>query len=179
MFFPRRRYSDPIVDHPARPAKYQHHDPDDSDFDDDDYRGQLVLSGPGNSIVTKIWDEGEDGTEARMCLTTKRLMESGKHWISYKLILGDKHKNDDQGGMFTYMGVVREFSDEGVDCNWDSSCTGREAYGGWWMQSSYGGGLSGNDEECKDLGFSVHDWMTDGQIISMELDMDAGTLRYW
>ena len=118
------------------------------------------LSGPNSSIATKI-DQDEDFAN---CMVVGHVMGAGtgKHTISMKLPEGSA---DD---MFIMCGVVRD----GAPCNgrhWK-----QESTVGWFMSCEcgdlYGNGKHGDD----DAG-----WIKAGQILTMQADTDAGTLKFW
>jgi hypothetical protein len=88
-------------------------------------------------------------------------MESGKHRMSLKLIKGEGT------GMGHFFGLVRD------GAAWDKDHGGRESIDAWYMSSN--SFLFGN-------GKSYSDWageINEGQIVSMEADLDKGTLRFW
>ena len=88
-------------------------------------------------------------------------MESGKHWISLKLTKGER------GCLFHYFGLVRD------GAAWDKNHSARESTDAWYMRNSshlYGNGKDGDDGAGGIKG---------GQIVSMEADLDKGTLRFW
>jgi hypothetical protein len=111
--------------------------------------GVFELSGPNNSIATKI-DQDRDYNN---CLVTGRVMEAGtgKHTISMKL--------DCKG---FYCGVVRD----GVPCN---ACHCRiESRLGWFINSVIGG-LCGNGKVFDDMAGKIEP----GQVLTMQVDTDA------
>ena len=88
-------------------------------------------------------------------------MESGQHRISIKLTKGSAER------LYHYFGVVRDGR------AWDAACPKSESTDAWYMQSH--GNLSGNGKHnSDDAGY-----IKEGQIISMEADLDKGTLRFW
>ena len=89
-------------------------------------------------------------------------MESGKHRISLKLIKGEGH------GMAHMFGLVRH------GAAWDLDHSGRSSTDAWYMWDS-DGSLCGNGKECGDSAGRINE----GQIVSMEADLDKGTLRFW
>ena len=119
------------------------------------------LSGQNNSIITKI-DQDED---FKNCMVVGRVMETGtgKHTISMKL---------DEGSA-GYMGeVLCGMVRDGAPCNgWHF---GEESTVGWFMDS-YNGSLFGNGKEDDDRAGHVGP----GQVLTMQVDMDAGTLNFW
>jgi hypothetical protein len=88
-------------------------------------------------------------------------MESGKHRMSLKLTQG---KEDDLAHFF---GLVRD------GAAWDEDHRPRDSTDAWYMQDS--GDLYGNGKEEDDKAGKLKD----GQIVSMEADLDKGTLRFW
>jgi hypothetical protein len=83
-------------------------------------------------------------------------MESGKHRMSLKLIKGEEHSLDH------FFGLVRD------GAAWD-----KENFDAWYMCDDgdlYGNGKGGDDGAGK---------INEGQIVSMEADLDKGTLRFW
>ena len=90
-------------------------------------------------------------------------MESGKHRISLKLMKGEGN-----GFVYHFFGLVRD----GVA--WDKDHADKESTNAWYMSSD--GDLWGNGKyNDDDAGFINGD----GQIVSMEVDLDKGTLRFW
>ena len=87
-------------------------------------------------------------------------MESGKHRISLKLMKGDA---EDLNHLF---GLVRD----GVA--WDKDHALRESTDAWYMSSN--GDLWGNGKQRDDEAGEIDE----GQIVSMEADLDKGTLRF-
>ena len=88
-------------------------------------------------------------------------MESGKHRMSLKLI------KDEGGGLDHFFGLVRD------GAAWDKDHSTRESTDAWYMDET--GGLSGNGKYGSDDAGRIND----GQIVSMEADLDKGTLRFW
>ena len=89
-------------------------------------------------------------------------MESGKHRMSLKLMEGKG--NDYLDHLF---GLVRD------GAAWDKEHHTRANTDAWYMESDgslFGNGKDGNDEAGR---------INDGQIVSMEADLDKGTLRFW
>jgi hypothetical protein len=117
------------------------------------------LSGKGSSIATKI-DQDDDYDN---CLWTNRVMESGKHRMSLKLMKGEG--NTALGHLF---GLVRD------GAAWNKAHYHKESTDAWYMWN-YGGGLYGNAKGCDDEAGDING----GQIVSMEADLDKGTLRFW
>ena len=96
------------------------------------------------------------------CLWANRVMESGKHRISLKLIKGE--------GNYLYQhlfGLVRD------GAAWDKCHADGESTDAWYMGSN--GKLYGNGKQNDDGAGSINE----GQIVSMEADLDKGTLRFW
>jgi hypothetical protein len=120
------------------------------------------LNGKGSSIATKI-DQTGDNIDSYLCTT--RVMESSKHWMSLKLMKGEGHGID----MNIYFGLVRD------GAAWDEFHGTEYSTDGWYM-SSYEGSLWGNGKEEADHVGSIY---AEGQIVSMEADLDKGTLRFW
>jgi hypothetical protein len=94
-------------------------------------------------------------------------MESGKHRMSLKLIKGEEN------GLFTgacmhFFGLVRD----GVACDKEGHHR-RASADAWYMCSN--GALYGNEKEHSDKAGDIKE----GQIVSMEADLDKGTLRIW
>jgi hypothetical protein len=82
--------------------------------------------------------------------------------MSLKLMKGE---TDDLGQFF---GLVRD------GAAWDKDHGTRESTGAWYMLS-YGGELYGNGKFGSDNAGRINE----GQIVSMEADLDKGTLRFW
>jgi hypothetical protein len=89
-------------------------------------------------------------------------MESGKHQISLKLI-----------GLYHFFGLVRD------GAAWDKEHGTRASTDAWYMDDY--GQLYGNgkyaDDDAGEIGIVSMD--DEGQIVSMEADLDKGTLRFW
>ena len=88
-------------------------------------------------------------------------MESGKHRISLKLIKGE---GPALGQLF---GLVRD------GAAWDEDHAFRASTDAWYMRSL--GYLCGNGKYADDDAGHINE----GQIVSMEADLDKGTLRFW
>jgi hypothetical protein len=89
-------------------------------------------------------------------------MESGKHRMSLKLIKGEGNNSNH------FFGLVRD------GAAWDTDHGVAASTDAWYMHL-FGNGLFGNgkyDEEAAGYIF-------EGQIVSMEADLDKGTLRCW
>ena len=86
-------------------------------------------------------------------------MESGKHRISLKMIKGKGN------GLQHYFGLVRD------GAAWDKFHGLRESTDAWYMENF--GSLYGNGKDCDDNAGDINE----GQIVSMEVDFDKGTLR--
>jgi len=122
------------------------------------------LSGPKNSTATKI-DQNADWIN---CMMVGRAMgvDTGMHTISMKLAQGNADF------IIIMCGVVRD----GAPCNRIHFL--QDSTVGWFMNSG-NGGLCGNgkvdDKKVDDKagGFSS------GQVLTMQVDMDAGTLKFW
>ena len=95
------------------------------------------------------------------CLWTNRVMESGKHRISLKMMKGEGFA---LGHLF---GLVRD------GAAWDKGHGTKESTDAWYMASF--GDLYGNGKFNDDYAGSINE----GQIVSMEADLDKGTLRFW
>ena len=122
-------------------------------------QGIFVLTGIDDSVATKI-DKNE---EFDNCMMTGPVMEgTGKHTISMKLGQGDAEDMD------ISCGVVRD----GVACDqWYGNKKNTEA---WYMYSVYGS-LCGNGKFNEDDAGEIND----GQVLTMQVDLDAGTLKFW
>ena len=88
-------------------------------------------------------------------------MESGKHRMSLKLTKGEGYSLNH---MF---GLVRD------GAAWDTAHFQKESTDAWYMASD--GYLFGNGKHFDDKAGSIKV----GQIVSMEADLDKGTLRFW
>jgi len=119
------------------------------------------LSGPNNSIATKIVQD-HDGEN---CMVVGRVMGAGtgKHTISMQLAQGSAD------WVNILCGVVRD----GAPCNEDP-CPQSESTVGWFMDS-FSGVLFGNGKGDNDMA----GWIKPGQVLSMQVDTDAGTLKFW
>jgi hypothetical protein len=122
-----------------------------------DMKGQLKLGGLGNSIVTKI----KLNRDVNNTLTTKTVMESGVHRISFKLNRGTATTF----GMLC--GVVKD------SAAWNSLHGERTSSTGWFMDML--GSLYGNGKYNDDAAGRIKE----GQIFSIEANLEAGTLRFW
>jgi hypothetical protein len=87
-------------------------------------------------------------------------MDTGTHRISLKL---ERHT---AGDLCHYFGLVRD----GAECLKDH----RHRADAWYMGSNLGE-LYGNGKYADDEAGEIHE----GQIVSMEADLDKGTLRFW
>ena len=87
---------------------------------------------------------------------------TGKHTISMKLAKGSGDY------MYILCGVVRD----GAPCNEDHAS--RDSTVGWFMSSNCGS-LCGNGKEYDDQAGMIET----GQVLTMQVDMDAGTLKFW
>jgi hypothetical protein len=67
-----------------------------------------------------------------------------------------------------YFGLVRD------GAAWDKNHTARESTDAWYMGSLYGALFGNGKYGSEDAGR-----INDGQIVSMEADLDKGTLRFW
>jgi hypothetical protein len=88
-------------------------------------------------------------------------MESGKHQISLKLMKGERNT------LYHFFGLVRD------GAAWDKEHYKRASTDAWYMHNNgrlYGNGKYG-DDDAGDI--------NEGQIVSMEADLDKGTLRFW
>ena len=88
-------------------------------------------------------------------------MESGKHRMSLKLTKGGKRY------LQHWFGLVRD------GAAWDKAHHYKESTDAWYM-GSYGT-LYGNGKYSDDYAGKINE----GQIVSMEADLDKGTLRFW
>ena len=88
---------------------------------------------------------------------------TGKHAISMKLGV-----NWDGNAMLLYCGVARD----GVAC--DKCYSNPENTEAWYMYS-YNGSLCGNGKYNDDDAGRIDD----GQVLTMQVDLDAGTLKFW
>jgi hypothetical protein len=86
-------------------------------------------------------------------------MESGKHRMSLKLIKGEGNR---------LFGLVRDSS------AWDKDHGDGASTDAWYMYNN-NGGLCGNGKQDDDRAGQIKE----GQIVSMEADLDKGTLRFW
>ena len=88
-------------------------------------------------------------------------MESGKHRMSLKLMKGEG------GYLGHFFGLVRD------GAAWDKAHDGSNSTAAWYMYIT--GRLSGNGKEGDDQAGTIYE----GQSVSMEADLDKGTLRFW
>jgi hypothetical protein len=115
------------------------------------------MSGEGNSMATKI----NQDFNYNNCLWTNRVMESGKHWMSLKLVKGEGD------GLGHFFGLVRD------GAAWDTRLHGRSSTNAWLMFNN-SGYLYGNGKQSDDWAGHIKE----GQIVSMEADLDKVTLRF-
>ena len=87
---------------------------------------------------------------------------TGKHTISMKLGEGDAE----------YMQIICGVARDGVAC--DKHYAKEESTEAWYM-NSYDGSLCGNGKEGDDEAGRIKD----GQVLTMQVDLDAGTLKFW
>ena len=119
----------------------------------------FALGGIDDSIATKI-GKNEDCDN---CMMTGPVMEgTGKHTISMKLGKGDAER------MAMFCGVVRD----GAAC--DKDYAHPESTEAWYM-FSHNGTLWGNGKSYDDEAGLIND----GQVLTMQVDLDAGTLKFW
>ena len=82
--------------------------------------------------------------------------------MSLKLMKGEG------GGLFHYFGLVRD------GAAWDKDHAEGDDADAWYMCNN-GGALYGNGKFNDDYA----GYIKEGQIVSMEADLDKGTLRFW
>ena len=87
---------------------------------------------------------------------------TGKHTISMKLGKGDA----------TFMNMTCGVARDGVACDQDYGYAAKTEA---WYMGSYKGGLLGNGKQNDDVAGGIDD----GQVLTMQLDLDAGTLKFW
>ena len=87
---------------------------------------------------------------------------TGKHTISMKVGKGDAQ------AMHIMCGVARD----GVACNKDYANRGNTEA---WYMGSDSGSLFGNGK----YGDDAAGYIDDGQVLTMQVDLDAGTLKFW
>lgn len=123
-------------------------------------RKVLELRGPNNSIAAKI-DEDED---SRSCMMAGPVMEAGagKHTISMQLA----------GGLcycpITHCGAVSD----GAAC--DEYHGSQDSTVGYFVYSG-NGGMCGNGKLVDDGAGPIES----GDVLPMQVDTDAGTLKFW
>ena len=118
------------------------------------------LSGPNNSIATKI----DQDIDWKNCMMVGRVMGAGtgKHTISMKLAQGSADYTD------IFCGVVRDGAPRNEQYYTQESTVG-------WFMESWSGGLYGNGKYCDDKAGEIES----GQVLTMQVDTDAGTLKFW
>ena len=89
-------------------------------------------------------------------------MESGKHRMSLKLMTS----SDTSYPLHHFFGLLRD------GAAWDKFHGFRESTAAWYMRSC--GNLWGNGKYRDDNAGKIKE----GQIVSMEADLDKGTLRF-
>ena len=120
------------------------------------------LSGTDCSISTKISGDGD----YHNCLMTDTVMDqgSGKHTISMKIA----DPTIEYAGI--YCGVVRD----GQACDKYPLSGGRDNTTGWLMGCA-SGSLWGNGKWNDEMAGQIKN----GQVLTIKLDLDAGTLKFW
>ncbi len=116
----------------------------------------FAVSGEGDIIATKL----DQNLSYKNCLWSTRVMESGKHRMSVKLMKGEGRNLEH------FFGLVRD------GAAWDKEHK-KQSTAAWHMFSS--GYLYGNGKGHSDYAGRIKE----GQIVSMEADLDKGTLRFW
>ena len=116
------------------------------------------LSGESNNTATKIDQDGN----LKNYLWTAKVMESGKHRMSLKLMKGEADY------LNHFFGLVHD------GAAWDKDHGLRAGTGAWYLWNDKSG-LYGNGKQGDDGA----DRINEGQIVSMEADLDKGTLRFW
>jgi hypothetical protein len=106
-------------------------------------------------MATKIDQDNYDN-----CLWANRVMESGKHHMSLKLMKGEALD------LIHCFGLVRD------GAAWNEDHGTRASTDAWCMINGF---LLGN---CK-FNSDGAGYINEGQIVSMEADLDKGTLRFW
>ena len=127
---------------------------------------QFELSGEGNSVVTNI-DKYKCG-EFSNCLMTSGVMESGKHRISFKITRGDVAIEYQEYEV--YCGLARD------GAAWNKDHGGAHLTDAWFIGN--GGCFWGNGKEGERWRPSQTK-IKDGDILSVEANLDEGTLRFW
>ena len=87
---------------------------------------------------------------------------TGKHTISMILGKGDAERMDMMCGV----------AQDGVAC--DKAYHKKESTEAWYMDSQ-GGRLCGNGKYYDNSA----GWIDEGQMLTMQVDLDAGTLKFW
>ena len=77
-------------------------------------------------------------------------------------------KSEGNNYLYHMFGLVRD------GAAWDKAHSAKESTDAWYMYSN-GGILCGNGEGGDDGAGGIYE----GQIVSMEADLDKGTLRFW
>jgi hypothetical protein len=117
---------------------------------------QFEITGKNNTIAMKI-----GSLDYNNCFMASDVMEGGKHRVSFKLVKGEGRYLD------IYCGLAKE----GAATDEDHGQI--HGVGAWYLATHgrlYGNGKVGNNNAGK-----IHD----GEVVSMEADLDAGTLKYW
>lgn len=120
---------------------------------------QYDLSGEGNCRATKLYQERG---QFNNCLMMSEVMESGKHRMSFEVAFDF----DEEASCY---GLVRD------GAPWNEDPAAKTTTDGWFMGSD--GSLYGNskpDGIILEVGR-----MNEGDIVSLEADLDEGTLRFW
>lgn len=121
---------------------------------------QFTLSGDDNSIATKIHPNFDGKIDN--CLMTKDVMKKDIHRISFKVI------GDTSPVNVMYCGLVRDGT------AWNECHAFGMSTDAWFIDTAYGAlwgnGKCGHDDAGR---------INENQIISMEADLDTGTLKFW
>jgi hypothetical protein len=117
-----------------------------------------------DTIATRAIGGGDCYPRQDACLMTGGPpMEKGKHLISFKVL----------HGYLVYLGAVWDSTTHDTDPFASNSCLNKSR--GWGMLTS-NGGLYGHSVAC-DPGRPGP--INPGQVLTIEADLDAGTLRFW
>lgn len=131
---------------------------------------QLQISGPGNSVITKIASNADYSN----CMVIDQVMTTGVHMISLEIVPTEDSHHGDCGVLLGVAKVTAPSTFNPVHGQYDESTDSHHQPGrrGWFMHNS--GSLYGSDQ----LGFGAGS-ISAGCVVTMQLDMDHGTLRFF
>jgi len=127
---------------------------------------QFQISGPGNSVITKIASNADYSN----CMVTDQVLTTGVHMISLEIVPTEDSHHGDCGVLLGVAKVTAPSTFNPVHGQYDESTDSHHR--GWFMHNS--GSLYGSDQ----LGFGAGS-ISAGRVVTMQLDMDHGALRFF